>query len=158
MPTTATTKPATILARRAAVSQGVLARRPYRQIAEELGVSLGTVERDVAVLKEQWAKEYNQLGSHFEAALQTLDSLQDMAIRAAAKGDEDTELQAINQIKSIQDQRNKLLGLYPTPGKNDDPPPSGPITLKIDIIGAGNSSLIVTPEQPAVESPAEPEE
>lgn len=147
-----------IIARRAEVSRALLARKPYRQIAEELGVSMGTIQNDIEALKKEWAEQYNQAGSHFENALQTLDQAQALALEAASTGDETVKVQVANQVHRIQDQRNKLLGLYPTPGKNDDPPPTGPITLKIDIIGAGNSSLIVTPEQTAVEPPAELEE
>ncbi|MDP9469167.1 MAG: hypothetical protein M3Q71_00655 [Chloroflexota bacterium] len=46
----------TIEARRARVAEGLVARRPYRELADELGVALGTIAGDVRALRREWAR------------------------------------------------------------------------------------------------------
>jgi hypothetical protein len=66
----------TIEARRALVAEAVATRTPYRQIAERLGVSFGTVAGDVEALRKDWRKSYGDLGGLLTQTAMDLDRWQ----------------------------------------------------------------------------------
>lgn len=130
-------------ARRAAVAEGILHRKPYRDMAREFDVSLGTIAGDAAYIRKSWAKTYGKANESFERAVIDLDALQAEAMTTLQSLAGVDRLAAIDRVVKISDQRNRLLGLYPKPGAGDGQDiPTGPIELKIQMIEPGNRRLI----------------
>ncbi len=128
--------------RRAIVAEAVARRTPYRQIAEELGVSFGTVAGDVTALRKEWRKSYGELGGIFTQTAIDLDRWQARVERNLDSLAADELPPAISALVRISDQRNKLFGLYPRPGTEAEEPPTGPIKITFEIIEPGNSRLV----------------
>ncbi len=137
----------TIEARRALVAEAVAKRTTYRQIAERLGVSFGTVAGDVEALRKDWRKSYGDLGGLLTQTAMDLDRWQarmESNLNALAA---DELPMALAALIRISDQRNKLFGLYPKPGADAEEMPTGPITVKLQLIPGGNSQLIQSSQE-----------
>ena len=128
--------------RRAIVAEAVARRTPYRQIAEELGVSFGTVAGDVTALRKEWRKSYGELGGIFTQTAIDLDRWQAYVERNLDSLAADELPPAISALVRISDQRNKLFGLYPRPGTEAEPLITGPIRVEFTVIEGGNSQLV----------------
>lgn len=133
----------TTAARRAAVAEGILRRRPFREMAKELNCSLGLIGADSKWLKTEWAKSYGKAGQMFEQAAIDLDALQAEAfdvLDAAAGLD---KLPVIDRLLKIMEQRGHLLNLFPRPQASDLlEVPTGPIELRIEMVPSGNRPLV----------------
>ncbi len=132
----------TIEARRALVADLVAKRTPYRQIAERLQVSFGTVAGDVEALRKDWRKSYGQLETVFDDQVMTLDALQAQLMgNIGSLSAEDLPATA-NALRSVVAEKSKMLGLYPKLGADTEPMPTGPITLELHVIEGGNRRLV----------------
>lgn len=99
-------------ARRAKVAVLLTARVPYRQIAAQLGVSLGTISGDVAALLAQWAKEQRPEDRNRWRAVELM-KLDEMEMRATnlLRMKEQPDISQTERILRIMERRAKLLGL-----------------------------------------------
>ena len=141
----------TIEARRALVAEAVAKRTPYRQIAERLGVSFGTVAGDVEALRKDWRKSYGDLGGLLTQTAMDLDRRQarmESNLNALAADELPPALAALIRIS---DQRNKLFGLYPKTGAEADALPTGPITVELKLIDEGNRRLVTNSQEDSEE-------
>jgi hypothetical protein len=94
--------------RRKTVSANILGGRSYRQIAEALGVSHGTVGNDVRILLRRWKREQLQnMEEWVLLALVRLDQMLQAVWPGVLKGDP----QMIALALRIEERRAKLLGL-----------------------------------------------
>jgi len=137
----------TIEARRALVAEAVAKRTPYRQIAERLGVSFGTVAGDVEALRKDWRKSYGDLGGLLTQTAMDLDRWQarmESNLNALAADELPPALAALIRIS---DQRNKLFGLYPKTGAEAEAMPTGPIVVELKLIPGGNSQLVTNSKE-----------
>lgn len=132
----------TIEARRARVAAGLVARASYRDLASELGVALGTIAGDVTHLRKAWAKTYGKADQVFDQASMDLDAWQGQLVADLPNLPPDQRPTAVNTLVRINDQRNRLFGLYPRPGDQAAEIPTGPITVELRIIPEGNRTLI----------------
>lgn len=109
------TKSAVIEKRRRAVAANLLAGLNYRDIAEGLNVSVGTVSGDVKALMTQWREDQaKDVGDHVAIDLRRMD----MAINAIWDDVKAGKLQAIDRLLKILERRSKMLG-YDKPDKVD---------------------------------------
>lgn len=114
--------------RRAQVAGFLINKATYRQIAQQLGVSLGTVARDVDILVRQWSKEQNPEDKlrWVQTELQKLAAMEaaiaSVALNPPSKDDLGNykyrytvfeQLNAVDRTLSIMDRRSRLLGLSP---------------------------------------------
>ena len=95
--------------RRAKIAPLLTARVPYRHIAEQLEVGIGTVSRDVTALLAQWAKEQrpDDRNRWRSVELMKLDEMEMGITKSAKQGHEG----AIDRTLRIMERRAKLLGL-----------------------------------------------
>ena len=94
--------------RRRKVSANLLAGLTYRDIAEGLGVSLGTVAKDADLILTRWKEEsVNDLGEKVRLDARRLDVLLHALWPAATAGDQS----AIDRVLKILERKAKLLGL-----------------------------------------------
>lgn len=94
--------------RRKHVSANLLAGISYRQMAEALEVSIGTISNDVKIILGRWQREQIQNTAGWVALeLQRLDR----AAVAIWPDVLDGKLQAIDRLLKIMERRAKLLGL-----------------------------------------------
>jgi hypothetical protein len=93
--------------RRKAVAANILAGLNYRDIAEGLGVSLGTIARDAQIMLDRMRKEQVQTVS--EAALIDLRRL-DVAINAIWDDVKAGKLLAIDRLERLLRRRAEMLG------------------------------------------------
>lgn len=129
--------------RRAEVSKGLLGRKSYRQMGAELGVSAGTIKKDVEYLRTVWQEEYGQADQAFERSLQDTDRLIAVVSEVMETATGQDLLAAVDRLTKLQDQRNKLLALYPRPSASDlNEIPTGPILLRLEVVEAGNKQLV----------------
>lgn len=132
-----------IEARRAAVAAGLVARKSYRTLASELGVSHSQVNKDVNALRKEWAKERGETAEVFEQSLADLNTWQNQLMLDLPNLPAERRSGAIDTLLRLNDQRLKLHGLYPKAGNGDEPDiPTGPITIQFEMINAGNSRLV----------------
>jgi hypothetical protein len=93
--------------RRKAVAANILAGLNYRDIAEGLGVSLGTIARDAQIMLERMRKEQVQTVS--EAALVDLRRI-DVALNAIWDDVKSGKLLAIDRMERLLRRRAEMLG------------------------------------------------
>lgn len=130
-------------ARKAKVSELMIKRLSYRDIAAMLGVSDSTIAGDVRELRREWAKTHADAGELFTQAAMDLDKLQARTIEAMDRLAPEDQASFIGNLIRLMDQRNRLHGLYPKPGAGEDnDTPSGPFTLQIEVIQPGNQRLV----------------
>lgn len=98
-------------ARRKKVAANLIAGLNYREIAEALNVSIGTVSSDVAALLKRWrAEQISDIGQW-----QALNTKRiDRAINAIWKEVADGNLQAIDRLQKLIDQQGRLMGFDPS--------------------------------------------
>ena len=102
-----TTKDA-IAARRQQVAALRLARLSQHEIATRLGVSVGTVNSDIAAVREEWAERRAQdYGEWVAEELAILDRLQRTLLPAAIQGDD----RSVHRLLNVMDRRARMLGL-----------------------------------------------
>jgi hypothetical protein len=93
--------------RRKAVAANILAGLNYRDIAEGLGVSLGTIARDAQIMLERMRKEQVQTVS--EAVLVDLRRI-DVALNAIWDDVKSGKLLAIDRMERLLRRRAEMLG------------------------------------------------
>ena len=97
-----------IAARRQQVAALRLARLSQHEIATRLNVSVGTVNSDIAAIREEWAERRLQdYGEWVAEELALLDRLQRTLLPTAIQGDD----RAIQRLLSVMDRRARMLGL-----------------------------------------------
>lgn len=98
-------------ARRRKVAANLMAGLNYREIAEALGVSVGTVSNDVALLMRRWrAEQASEVGQWQALNVKRLDR----AINAIWGEVADGNLQAIDRLQKLIEQQGRLLGFDQT--------------------------------------------
>ena len=93
--------------RRATIGQFLKAGMTQREIARQLGVSLGTVNRDIQILRERWRQE--QFDDVEQSMLLDLARIED-AIRAITQDVRSGNLPAIDRLVRLIELRAQLLG------------------------------------------------
>jgi uncharacterized protein YerC len=93
--------------RRAQVAQLVKAGLPQREIAQNVGCSLGTVNRDIRILRERWRQEQFD---DIEGALLTDLARIDDVFRAITQDVRSGDLPAIDRFIRLIELRGRLLG------------------------------------------------
>ena len=94
--------------RREAVAGLVLAGRPYRWIADRLGVSRQTIARDVAAIRQVWRERTAAAyGEHVAEVVAKLDVAEAQVMREVQQGD----VGAVDQLVKLIRERAKILGL-----------------------------------------------
>jgi hypothetical protein len=97
--------------RRKKVAANLLAGLNYREIADALGVSVGTVSGDVALLVRRWrAEQVNDVGEWQALNVKRLDR----AINAIWGEVADGNLSAIDRLQKLIEQQGRLLGFDQT--------------------------------------------
>lgn len=112
--------------RRAAIAAMVKGGVTQREIAQTLNVSLGTVNRDIKLLRKQWAQEQHELDEEFTLDIQRLNDMIGAVYAAASRG----HLPAVDTLLKVLDRRARMLG-YDAPGKIETDLTSGGEPLKI---------------------------
>ena len=92
--------------RRKTVAVNLLSGLTYRQMAEPMGVSLGTISNDVKIILGRWRRE------HAADAERLMEARFDRALNAIWNKVMDGDIPAINAMLKIEDQRAKLGGMY----------------------------------------------
>ncbi len=134
-------------ARRAEVARLRTHRLSTRQIAERIGVSQPTVVRDLAVLAEDWAKSQGDYGEQLAATIQELDALQLVAFEVLEEAVTLDKLPAMDRALKAIELRAKLRGLFPKPGTETEPLPTGPIRVEFTVIEGGNRTLVTNSQE-----------
>ena len=93
------------------MAANLLAGLNYREIAEALGVSIGTVSADVQLLVRRWRAE--QVGDISQWQALNVKRL-DRAINAIWGEVADGNLQAIDRLQKLIEQQGRLLGFDQT--------------------------------------------
>jgi DNA-binding transcriptional MocR family regulator len=93
-------------ARLASVAVLVMGGASQREIAEKLGVSLGTVNSDIKTLRKQWAESQKDVAYQFSLDLRRLDDLLGSIWAAASRG----HIPAVDVSLKILDRRARMLG------------------------------------------------
>jgi hypothetical protein len=94
--------------RRLKVAANLKAGLNYRQMAEALDVSLGTVAGDVKILFNRWRKEQvSDIDDHITLQVVQVDTTINAIWDRVTKG----ELPAIDRMLKLQERKSKLLGL-----------------------------------------------
>lgn len=95
--------------RRKQVAANLLGGLNYREMAEALGVSIGTIARDVKIIMERWEREQvENIVEWVALSDRRYDRLINGIWDKAIAGD----FSAIDRVLSIENQRAKLKGLY----------------------------------------------
>lgn len=104
--------------RRKKVAANLLGGLNYRQMAEALGVSIGTISSDVKIILGRWQREQiKDAGDYVQMELVRLDRALNAIWDRVLEGD----LKAIETMLKIEERRARLLGLdAPIPIKVDD--------------------------------------
>lgn len=100
--------------RRAQVAElWVRGRMTVRQIAEQLGVSVGTVSTDKKAIVEEWKSEAS--GAYSEFVMREWKALDGLERKLhgwlTEASDYDTRCKLVDRLVKIQESRRKLLGL-----------------------------------------------
>ena len=94
--------------RRKKVAANILGGLTYREIAEALNVSLGTVANDVKIILGRWQREQvADAEKYVQIELRRLDR----AINAIWNDVQDGKLTAIDRMIKLMERRAKLMGL-----------------------------------------------
>lgn len=94
-------------ARRAKVAALILAGWTQREMANSLGVSLGTINNDVSALRKEWQeREQSAIAEHIAIDLQRLEA----AISAIWLSVQSGDMKAIHTMIDLLDSKMKLLG------------------------------------------------
>jgi len=102
------TKRDEIAARRQQVALLRLTHLTQAEIAEHLGVSVGTVNADIQAVREEWAERRRTAYDEWVGEeLAKLDRLERSLLPLALKG----QTSAADRVLSIMDRRARLLGL-----------------------------------------------
>jgi len=102
-------KRAEIEERRKQVAANLLGGLNYREMAEALGVSIGTIASDVKIIMGRWEREQVESINEW-VALE--DRRLDRLLNALWNDALAMNFSAIDRVLSIQNQRAKLKGLY----------------------------------------------
>ncbi len=129
-------------ARRAEVARLRTHRLTTREIAERIGTSQSTVQRDIEALTEDWAQQQGDFQQQLTATLMDLDALQAAAVRVLEEAVDLDKLPAIDRAFKAIELRAKLRGLFPKVGAETEPLPTGPIKVEIGFIEGGNNNLV----------------
>jgi hypothetical protein len=106
--TQSTAEAAEIERRREAVARLILDGNTYRDIAEQLDVSLGTIADDVSELRDAWRERYAEdFAAHASIELAKLDRAEQVLWPQI----DDGKLAAIETFVKISRRRAQLLGL-----------------------------------------------
>lgn len=90
------------------VAANLLAGLTYRQMAEALGVGVGTIARDVRLIIDHWRKEQvEDVDSWLQVQLRRLDTMLNAIWNSVLSGD----LKAADTALRIIERQSKLLGL-----------------------------------------------
>lgn len=109
--------------RRIVVARALLRGATYQDIAEEIGMSTGTVCNDVQAILAQWRNQQADLvDDYFRLELQRLDKMMEGIWEKAITGN----MRAIDAVLSIMRRRAKFLGLDEVPDYQFD-------VVKIDV-------------------------
>lgn len=102
------TKQLEIARRRVEVERLYLGGKTYRDIAEELNVSVGTIAGDMKAVIQSWRNQANDdLDDFKQTQMQRLQRLLAALWVAAESGD----LKAVAQVRGILSDMNSLMGL-----------------------------------------------
>lgn len=97
-----------IAARRQQVALLRMTHMTQEQIANRLGVSIGTVNNDLQAIRAEWSERRTQgYDSWVSEEVAKLDSIEQAWLPKALKGDD----KAVSRVLAIMDRRSKLLGL-----------------------------------------------
>lgn len=105
--------------RRKTVAANLLAGLNYRQMADALDVSIGTIAGDVKIIFGRWQKE--QVTAVNEVIRLEVTRL-DQALNAIWSDVAAGKPSAINVLLKIMERRARLLGLDDMPGSSEDKP------------------------------------
>lgn len=128
--------------RREQVAVLLLARVPYRQIADRVGVAYSTVRSDVAVIQGQWRARYAAVyGEHVAEMTAVLDALQRAWLPKALGAAPDSDAAA--QMRWILRERARLHGT------------DAPVKVRHEVLTEGlvDAAIIELTEQLAGRSP-----
>jgi hypothetical protein len=101
--------------RRIQIAANLLAGLNYRQMADGLGVSLGTISNDVAIIMKRWKREQLQsVDEYVQIDVERLNVL----INALWKKAQSGNLGSIDRMLRIIERREKLLA-YGSGKRND---------------------------------------
>lgn len=129
-------------ARRALVHDLLKQRKSHREIGRLLGVSHVTIGTDVKALMKEWAEAIGDKDSVFNQQQWTLTrwlGLLEQDIESATSDDRHTII--ATGLKTLTE-LGKLHGVYPEKGIGESDYPTGPISVEIQLIPAGNRSLV----------------
>jgi hypothetical protein len=107
-PTSPGAKKAEIEHRRAKVAANLLAGLNYRDIAEALGVSLGTIAADAKAVLKRWQQEQVQ---SLEARRTVEERRLDRAVNAIWNAVLQGDLAAVDAFRKLSERRSRLIGL-----------------------------------------------
>lgn len=103
--------------RRVHVAEALLARRPLRRIARDLGVAVATVHKDVTRIRDEWSRARL---ANFDALVGEELTRLEAAERAIWPHVLDGKGWAVDRLLSIQERRAKYLGLDAPEQRRDD--------------------------------------
>lgn len=98
--------------RRASVALLYKAGYTQREIAAELNIGLGTVNKDIGLLRKHWQDQQDEIDDAFELDVQRLNE----ALKAIAQRVLNGDLKAIDRWLAILARRAKMFG-YDAPQK-----------------------------------------
>ena len=107
-------EPLSVAARRVRVAQGVLAGRSYRDLADELDCSHGTIGNDVTAIRERWSERASlAYDTHVAEALAVLDRTRsfDLTVMEDSGQPLGARQAARDGLHANHDRRARLLGL-----------------------------------------------
>ena len=141
-------------ARRKSVSAYFLAGVTYRQMAEALGVSLGTIAADVDIILKRWQAEQVQ---NIEGKVTLQSARLDVALKSIWSKVIGGQEAAVDRLLAIVDRYAKLHGLYaPTkvaPTTPDGQEPYDPQAALSDLEAVFARLAEVTKEPPHDDQP-----
>lgn len=95
--------------RRTTVAANLLAGLNYREIANNLDVSLGTIAEDFKAILEEWREQYQDvIADWVSVQLRRYDALLNALWHDARNGD----LDKMDRVLKIMERQEKLLGLH----------------------------------------------
>jgi len=142
-------------ARRAEVARLRTHRLTTREIAERIGTSQSTVQRDIEALTEDWSRQQGNFQQQLTATLMDLDALQLVAFEVLEEAVTLDKLPAIDRAFKAIELRAKLRGLFPKPGLEVQEVKTGPIKVEFTVIEGGNRTLVTNSQE--VELDEEPD-
>lgn len=142
-------------ARRAEVARLRTHRLTTREIAERIGTSQSTVQRDIEALTEDWSRQQGDFQQQLTATLMDLEALQLVAFEVLEEAVTLDKLPAMDRALKAIELRAKLRGLFPKAGAETEPFPTGPITVQFEIIEGGNRTLVTNSQEFDVDDDAD---